>query len=97
MSNGFANDFYNSVQWQNTREAYKRFRRGLCEKCLSEGRITAGEHVHHKRRITPQTIHDPSVTLAFENLQLLCADCHREMHRKNKRYRFDSYGHCIIK
>ena len=93
----FANAFYNSAQWQSCREAYKRYRRGLCEKCLAEGKIVAGEHVHHRKRITPQTINDPSVTLSWDNLQLLCAECHREIHSKNKRYRFDQYGHCIIK
>lgn len=39
-----------------------------------------GEIVHHKTHITPENVGDPSVTLAFDNLELLCRACHADEH-----------------
>lgn len=67
-----------SREWKKTREAYARLRHGLCERCGAGGKI-----VHHKIYLTPQNINDPTVTLSFDNLELLCQECHnREHHRK---------------
>ena len=35
--------FYSSVQWKEARESYTKYRRGLCEICLSKGIIKAGK------------------------------------------------------
>ena len=95
--NEFAREFYNSTAWKDCREAYKKSKRGLCERCLEKGIYTAGSSVHHINHLTPQNINDPSVTLSWDNLMLLCSDCHGEIHRKNKRYKFDEYGRCVTK
>ena len=76
----FAASFYKSKKWQSTQNAYKKSVGGLCERCYQRGVITAGEIVHHKKHIEPWNINDPSVTLAWSNLQLLCRTCHGEVH-----------------
>ena len=67
--------FYKSKAWRDTREAYVASKHGLCERCGAGGEI-----VHHKVYLNPRNIHDPAVTLNFENLELLCATCHQHEH-----------------
>src|SRR5690606_14296069 len=71
----WARKFYLSREWKRTREAYTRLRHGLCERCGAGCKI-----VHHKVYLTPQNIWDPSVTLNFANLELLCQECHNLEH-----------------
>lgn len=93
----FAVSFYTSQAWADCREAYRKSAGGLCEVCLSKGLITAGEIVHHKIHLTPENITDPTITLNFDNLQLVCRECHGEIHkRKKKRYKVTGDGKVII-
>ena len=69
--------FYKSKAWKRTREAYIAYRHGLCERCGAGGKI-----VHHRVHLTPENIHDPAVTLNFENLELLCQTCHNLEHHE---------------
>lgn len=101
MAREFAKSFYHSKEWKATRAAYFRYRNGLCEKCLSKGKLTAGEIVHHKEHLTPKTISNPTVTLSFANLELLCRQCHANEHPEiNKqeviqRIAFDENGNTV--
>lgn len=89
----FAKGLYSSKAWQKTRDAYKRKVGGLCEECLKQGIYKPGEIVHHKEHISQENINDPSVTLSFDNLELLCRDCHEKIHdRRKRRYRVDEMG-----
>jgi len=90
----FAERFYKSGKWQRVEKAYKKSVGGLCERCLKHDLITIGEIVHHKIHITPQNIGDPSITMSFDNLELLCRTCHGEVHRRSapKRYLVDADG-----
>lgn len=47
----------------------------MCEQCGDGGVI-----VHHKILLTPQNINDPSVSLNWDNLELLCLLCHNKTH-----------------
>lgn len=92
----FAKEFYSSVAWKACRESYKKSVRGLCEVCLRKGIYKPGEIVHHKKHITPDNINDPTVTLAFDNLQLVCRDCHADLHKdRSKRYKVDALGRIV--
>ena len=71
----FAKWFYNSAAWRRCRNAFFRARFGLCERCGKPGLI-----VHHKKLLTPENINDPTVTLNWDNLELLCQDCHNREH-----------------
>lgn len=93
----YAESFYKSKTWQDCRNAYARSRRHLCERCLSHGIYRTGEIVHHKTHITPANINDPTITLNFDNLELLCRDCHAQEHkRRTKRVKVDELGRVLF-
>jgi 5-methylcytosine-specific restriction endonuclease McrA len=71
----WAKSFYTSKTWRKCRQAYYVSKYGLCELCGNAGFI-----VHHKIKLTPQKIGDIATTLNWENLQLLCLDCHNREH-----------------
>lgn len=92
----YAERLYKSKRWQDTRNAYASSVGGLCELCLAKGYIVPGEIVHHKIHITPDNINDPYVTLNWDNLQLVCRDCHAQIHLgTEKRYRVDEMGRVV--
>jgi len=90
----FAKDFYQSRAWKETRLAYAASVGWLCEDCVAKGLYVPGKVVHHITPLTPDNIHDPSVSLNWQNLKLVCQDCHAMEHRKNsgKRYKIFSDG-----
>ena len=95
----FAKGFYKSQAWKKCREAYAKSRGYLCEKCLARGQYKSGEIVHHKIHVEPETIHDPMVLLNWDNLELLCRDCHAKEHesKTKKRYKIGADGRVTIK
>ena len=88
----YAVGFYKSQAWKKTRDAYAASVGGLCERCKKNGQIVVGEIVHHKVHLTPVNVCDPSVTLNFDNLELLCRNCHAKEHGNKKRYTVDQFG-----
>lgn len=89
----YAAKFYKSRAWESCRLAYLKQVGGLCEECLKQGRYTPGVIVHHKIQITPDNIGCPEITMDFSNLELLCRDCHAQMHSKyQRRFRVDDAG-----
>lgn len=90
----FARAFYKSKEWEKCRAGYIKYVGGLCERCLSRGDIVPGVIVHHKCYLDPVNIKDPSVTLCYDNLELLCQDCHNKEHisKREQRYTIDSNG-----
>lgn len=50
-----------------------------------------GYIVHHKNYINVNNINDYNVTIDFNNLELLCIDCHNKEHFKT----FDNDGNII--
>ena len=91
-SEGFARTFYMSWPWIKCARSYKKHMNGLCERCLSKGLIVPGDEVHHKIRLTPDNINDPAIALNWDNLELLCKNCHLEEHKRT-RWRCDELGH----
>lgn len=75
MAHDYARPFYKSTTWQKCRRAYIISQHGICERCDGAGKI-----VHHIIEITPANINNPDVTLNWDNLQLLCQDCHNIKH-----------------
>lgn len=90
----FAKAFYLSPAWRNCRDAYVSSRRGLCERCLERGIVRPGVIVHHRVHVSPENVGDPDVVLNWDNLQLVCRDCHAELHsgRDARRYSVDEFG-----
>lgn len=81
MAKAFAKQFYSSKAWQSCRNEYVKSVHHLCENCLRQGIYRPGEIVHHKIHIDPLNIEKPEVTLNFDNLELLCRECHSETHK----------------
>ena len=99
MAKPFAEKFYKSSKWRECRNGYAAMRGHLCEQCLRRNVLSYGEIVHHKIELTPENIDDPSITLNYRNLELLCRQCHAERHdkrKKHRRYRFGPDGEVII-
>lgn len=98
MAQDYARRFYSSKAWQKTRAAYLKYAGGLCERCFTKGIITPGVIVHHIKPITPENINDPTITLSFDNLELVCRECHADEHdelyamRRNRRYVVEKNG-----
>ena len=99
MARDFARRFYSSKTWQDCRNNYAAYRSHLCEDCLARGQYTPGEIVHHIVELTPSNITDPSVTLNWDNLRLVCRDCHADEHRArhNLPYVFGNDGEIILR
>ena len=94
----FAESFYKSKAWQRCRADYVKRVGGLCEECLKQGRYSAGVIVHHKIHVTPETITQPEILLSFDNLELLCRDCHAAVHdTRQRRYKIDELGRVITR
>lgn len=72
------NAFYTSKQWQRLRQQKFQDANGLCERCLKKGIVRAGKEVHHIVPIDK----DWEKRLDYDNLILLCNDCHNEMHER---------------
>lgn len=81
--------FYNSKEWKKCRTAYRKSKFNLCERC---GGI--GYFVHHKVYIDMSNIYDPTITLNFDNLELLCKDCHNKEHFSEPN-QFDGDGNLL--
>ena len=90
--------FYTSRRWRTCRTAFAKSKGNLCEKCLARGLINAGTkeqplETHHIIPLDARTVLDPKIALNWDNLQLLCKDCHgAEKERKSKRWRIAADG-----
>lgn len=66
--------FYNSKQWKDLRNEVRRRKRMTCDVCH---RFIRGKSIcDHIKEITPENKDSLEVILNFENLQLLCFECH---------------------
>ena len=86
---------YDSKQWKKLRQSYKGSQHGLCERCQQPGDV-----VHHIEPITSDNIHDVNITYGWNNLELLCHDCHNREHKRKHEpiregFAFDSAGNLI--
>ena len=94
--------FYTSWRWRKCREAFANSKGNLCERCMKRGKINPGTkeqplETHHKIHLTEKNINDPRITLCWDNLELLCHDCHEEERgRKPKRWRIGEDGKVFL-
>ena len=94
--------FYVSGKWRKCRTEYAKSVGNLCERCRKRGIINPGTkkqplETHHKIRLTDENINDPSITLNWNNLELLCKDCHdEERQRKPKRWKVGPDGRVTV-
>lgn len=103
MAREFAKRFYKSQAWKKCRDGYAQSVGYLCEDCLAKGIYTPGIIVHHIEELTPLNIENPEVTLNYQNLKLVCRECHALEHeqmyqarRRKRRYNIDADGRVHI-
>lgn len=77
-------EYYNSTAWNKLRNYYLT-QHSLCENCLSQGKVTPAEEVHHKNIIGSRVDGRWERTLDENNLMSLCKSCHRKMHDMARR------------
>ena len=83
-------EYYNSNAWHSLRDEYYA-KHPLCECCLSHGRVTAAEHIHHRRKFLSGITDTERWQLLLDenNLMSVCAKCHTALHIKAKRYNME--------
>ena len=106
MAKPFAKKFYSSKAWQDCRNEYAKRQHYLCENCLRKGIYRPGTIVHHVIELDPINIERPEIALNFDNLELLCRECHAAIHdnaggrwaevNKRKRARREASNRYII-
>lgn len=72
--------FYNSIEWRTLSARYAQDKGYRCERC--RGMAT---QVHHEKAI--QTPEGWELRLDYSNLELLCTQCHNDIHDRFKRRR----------
>lgn len=94
MAKDYAKKFYKSAAWRQCKDGYLKTQDYICERCNGPAKI-----VHHKRYIDSNSINDSTVTLAWDNLEALCQDCHTREHlagdNVREDVRFNSRGELI--
>jgi predicted kinase len=80
MAQKFAQRFYYLKQWKDVRNAKMASVNGLCEICLTTGKVVAAIEVHHIIPLTKQNITNPKIAYGHDNLLALCKSCHRKQH-----------------
>ena len=94
MDKSFAHGFYASKRWMKCRTGFLASKNWTCERC---GRMAT--IAHHKKRITPQNINNPEITLNWDNLEALCQTCHNDEHFSSgvcaKGLKFDTNGNLV--
>ena len=94
MAKEYAKAFYQSKVWRDTRRLVLHRDMYTCRHCDSRA-----QEVHHIIPLTPDNIHDISVSLNMDNLLSLCHDCHTKITHDigdvQDGYMFDTGGQVI--
>ncbi|MDF2546132.1 MAG: hypothetical protein K0R93_1030 [Anaerosolibacter sp.] len=95
MSSGVLRQFYLSKAWIDLRSCIIVERGPVCEKCQKIFIDTSKLIGHHKEELTPENVHDVSISLNKELIEIICHECHNKEHRRfghNKRSVYIVYG-----
>jgi 5-methylcytosine-specific restriction enzyme A len=87
--------FYDSLPWKKLRDAYKKAKFGICERCFNPAKI-----VHHKIHLDKSNVNKSEISLNWDNLELMCVECHNKHHYRKYNilpsgYKFDECGQII--
>lgn len=74
---------YNTNLWREIRLEYLK-ENALCERCKENNILKLAVLVHHKYEISNGVNINEIKAIGFDwnNLQALCSDCHKEVHKK---------------
>lgn len=102
-------EFYNTKAWKQNRRAYALSRNCICERCGRPVYVSGINEtlpkekrlryvVHHKTYLNETNFTVDSVSLDWNNLELLCIDCHNIEHTEQATREglgFDAWGNLI--
>ena len=74
---------YGNPQWRKLRDAYVH-EHPLCEECLSKGKVTPAEDVHHMKSPFKNGEINWNLLMDAKNLKALCKECHGHIHSKQQ-------------
>lgn len=102
--------FYKTTRWKQTRRMYALSKYCICERCnrpvylsgindyLPKEKRLKGI-VHHKEHLNESNYTKEEIAYDFNNLELLCIDCHNEEHMSTDilrdGFKFDEDGNII--
>ena len=100
---------YRSTAWKRNRVAYAISRNCICERCGRPVYVSGINDflpkekrlryvVHHRTYLTEENQSDDSIALDWNNLELLCQDCHNQEHHEQPTrdgLTFDAEGNLI--
>ena len=104
--------FYKTTRWKNTRKIYALSKHCICERCGKPVYVDGitdyidKEHrikgiVHHRIHLNESNYTDENIAYGFDNLELLCLECHNKEHFDKgilrDGYEFDDDGNIIKK
>ncbi|WDL98137.1 HNH endonuclease [Alicyclobacillus sp. ALC3] len=91
--NEWLRNFYNSLEWKQFRLALIMEHGPVCSRCkrlIADPRQLIG---HHKTELTPENVHDRTISLNPERVELICRDCHDKEHL---RFGFEHTGQQVF-
>ena len=83
IRSGKVQAFYNTREWHELRERKRRAEHFECERCRARGIHSQAYTVHHRKYLR----RFPELAMSYDNLELLCEQCHYEEPRvKNRKF-----------
>ena len=102
MAKEFSRAIYNGRRWRKSAKAYAESRCYICERCRNKFARRDGKRkrwmVHHRQPLTKENVHDDLLVYGWDNLQLLCIECHNAVHGRadaGRRMAFDADGNLV--
>ena len=81
MAQEFSKNIYNSKRWRKNAKAFAESKHWICEQCGRSIGGSSGRYiVHHREHLTQSNVTDDYIVYGWDNLQLLCLDCHNSVH-----------------
>ena len=89
--------YYGSKAWHNLREA-KLIEQPLCEECMMRGLTTTATQVHHRIPFGLGVDEQQrwELFLDYDNLESICAECHRRLHGETRKKKPELNKHIKI-
>ena len=83
MAEAWSAAFYKSEEWRAFRRYLIQLRGTVCPICHRDFMADTSKLVgHHKEELTPETVHDASVALNPDNVDIICIYCHNSEHKR---------------
>lgn len=74
--------FYASIAWQKFRAVIIAERGNTCQHCGDPILADIDIHIHHIKELTPENVHDVTVSLNPDNVLVVHHDCHDRIHNR---------------